>query len=128
MSEYLLDTHAFLWFTTGDSRVPPAVRTLLGDADALYVSAATAWEIRTKHRLGKLPDADPLVRDLTGYVEGRGYRGLPITFADGDRAGAFASEHKDQFDRMLAAQAINHRLALVSNDVALDAFGVVRVW
>ena len=128
MTDYLLDTQAFLWFEIGDSRMPVDVRSAIADADVVYVSAASAWEIRTKHRLGKLPDADELVVNLAGYAARRGFRQLPVTFADGDRAGSFAQAHKDPFDRILAAQAFNHRLALISNDTALDAFGVVRVW
>ena len=128
MTDYLLDTQAFLWFTSGDARVSPRARTTIETAGGLYVSAATAWEIRTKHRLGKLPDADALVGDLAGFVARFGYRELPVTFADGDLAGSFPQLHKDPFDRMIAAQSLNHRLALVSSDAALDAFGVVRTW
>lgn len=124
----LLDTHAFLWLMTDDERVPGATRDLVQATHEVYVSAATAWEIRTKFRLGKLPDAAPFVADLEAEVTRNGFSALPISLADGAHAGAFSVDHKDPFDRMLAAQAINHRLAVVSNDAALDAFGVVRVW
>lgn len=128
MRDYLLDTRAFLWFTIGDPRMSLPARAAVEAAEHVYVSAATAWEIRTKYRLGKLPDADSVVNDLAGFVARNGFRPLPITFADGDAAGAFGQTHKDPFDRMIVAQALNHRLSLVSSDVALDAFGVVRVW
>lgn len=124
----LLDTHAFLWWLIGSERLPAHTRDLVERAEDVYVSAATAWEIRTKHRLGKLPDAGPFVADLSSYLARDGFLELPVTFEDGGRAGAFAADHKDPFDRMLAAQALNHRLALVSNDTALDAFGIVRIW
>lgn len=124
----LLDTHALLWWVTDFDRVPPSADAQIRAAERVYVSAASAWEIRTKYRMGKLPEAAAFVRSLAGEVARNGFRALPITFQDGDRAGAFAAAHKDPFDRMLAAQAINHGLALVSNDAALDAFGIVRIW
>jgi len=123
----LLDTHAFLWWVTDDARLLESHRARIRAATVL-VSAASAWEIRTKFRLGKLPDASPFVADLEIEVARNGFAELPIAFADGARAGAFVADHKDPFDRMLAAQALNHRLALVSNDTAFDVFGIVRVW
>ena len=125
----LLDTHALLWWVLGDPRLSDSARRLILDAGGAYASAASAWEIRTKFRLGKLTDVRPeLVTSLEAVAGSHNFQPLPITFADGDLAGSFAADHKDPFDRMLAAQAINHRLALVSNDTALDAFGIVRVW
>ncbi|HEY0779331.1 MAG TPA: type II toxin-antitoxin system VapC family toxin [Gemmatirosa sp.] len=129
MSELLLDTHTFLWWVLGDERLPERMRSRIPAAERVWVSAASAWEIRTKYRLGKLPEASPtLAVGLSAVAASHGFRELGITFNDGDLAGSFAQDHKDPFDRMLAAQSINHRLALVSNDTALDAFGVVRVW
>lgn len=130
MSSLLLDTHTFLWWALQDQRLPSALRTRIAETEEpIYVSAASAWEIRTKHRIGKLPDvrAD-WVRNLDRVLVTEDFQPLPITFADGELAGALPAEHRDPFDRMLAAQALNHRLALVSNDAALDAFGIVRVW
>lgn len=129
MTELLLDTHAFLWWVLGDERLPERVREQIPAAQRAWVSAASAWEIRTKYRLGKLPDAKPaLAVGLPGVVASHGFRELGVTFDDGDLAGSFPQEHKDPFDRMIAAQALNYHLAVVSNDSALDAFGVVRVW
>ncbi len=129
MSRFLLDTHAFMWWALGDEQLPLGVRHRIDVASDVYVSAATAWELRTKFRLGKLPEVVPLiVRDLAAVLATENFRELPVTFADGDRAGAFAQAHTDPFDRMIVAQALNHRLALVSGDARLDAFGVVRVW
>lgn len=124
----LMDTHAYLWWVLNDPRLPARVIALVRDADEVYVSAATAWEIRTKYRLGKLPDAAQFVGKLAEQVRADRFRELPVTFADGDVAGGLVQAHKDPFDRMLAAQAINYSLRLVSSDAALDAFGVVRVW
>ena len=129
MSALLLDTHAFLWWALGDPQLPGPVRGRIDGAEEVYVSSVTAWEVRTKYRLGKLPEVQPLiVRDLTRVLASESFLPLALTFADGDLAGSFAQAHRDPFDRMLAAQALNHRLALVSNDMVLDTFGVVRVW
>lgn len=129
MNRLLLDTQALLWWVLGDLRMPERVRAVVLQTPRVLVSPVSAWEIRTKHRLGKLPEAEPaLVVGLAEVVRLHEFGELPITFADGDRAGAFAQDHKDPFDRMLAAQALHHGLPLVSNDEALDAFGVERVW
>ncbi len=129
MSELLLDTHTFLWWVLGDERLPERVRSRVPAAERVWVSAASAWEVRTKYRLGKLPEVSPtLAVGLSAIAASHGFEELGVTFDDGDLAGSFAQAHRDPFDRMLAAQALHNRLAIVSNDAALDAFGVARVW
>ena len=131
-TDVLLDTHAFLWFALGDERMSPTAREIVVGASVVYVSAASTWEIRTKHRLGRLAEANGLVTGLPGHIRRLGFTPLPIEIEDGDLAGALAGAldgaHRDPFDRMLAAQAILRDLPLVSNDSALDAFGVRRSW
>ncbi len=125
----LLDTHAFLWYAAGHPGMPLTAREIVLAAADVYVSAASVWEARTKHRAGRLPIAAPLVASgIPGVVAQLGFRPLSIEVADGDLAGSFPQAHRDPFDRMLVAQAIRRGLALVSNDAALDAFGVTRVW
>jgi PIN domain nuclease of toxin-antitoxin system len=103
-------------------------RDAITRAEDVYVSAASAWETRTKYRLGKLSGAAAVATDLPDVVARLKFRPLPIEFEDGDLAGALEGRHGDPFDRMLVAQALRRGLALVSNDAALDAFGVTRVW
>ena len=124
----LLDTHAFLWYATGDALMSDVARDAVTQAGEVYVSAASAWETRAKYRLGRLAGAAAVATDLAGVIARLEFRPLPIDVEDGDLAGALAARHGDPFDRMLVAQAIRRRLALVSNDAALDAFGVTRVW
>ncbi len=94
----------------------------------VFVSAASAWEIATKYRLGKLPLAQALVDDFVAVIQSAGYLLLPISLEHALRAGRLTPEHKDPFDRMIAAQSIHEDLALISNDEQLDAFGVRREW
>lgn len=125
----LLDTHAFLWYAAGHSAMPVPVREVVVAADEVYVSAASVWEARTKHRNGRLAIAAGLVASgLPSVVAQLGFRPLAVEVEDGDLASSFSQPHRDPFDRMLVAQAVRRGLALVSNDVALDAFGVSRVW
>lgn len=125
----LLDTHALLWWLAGDERLSGAARAAIGEpASTVLVSAASAWEIATKHRLGKLPGAAAVARDLAGCIAGQGFAALPISFADAARAGGFAGAHRDPFDRMLIAQALGEDLTLVSNEALFDSYGVRRLW
>lgn len=125
----LLDTHAFLWWLAGDERLSAdAGEAIREDRNAIFVSAASAWEISTKHRLGKLPGVNVIVSDLAGAIELQGFLGLPITICHGQTAGALPGPHRDPFDRMLIAQAALDDLVLVSNERAFDAYGVPRLW
>ena len=125
----LLDTHALLWWLAGDRELSATARWILEDeSNAAYVSAASAWEVATKHRIGKLPRAGVLATDFAGVVEGQGFLDLPITLRDGQLAGSLPGPHRDPFDRMLIAQAKAHDLALISNELAFDAYGVIRLW
>ena len=128
MKGLLLDTHAFLWFATGDEALSPVARDAITTTSDVFVSAASAWEVQTKYRLGKLASAAALAHDLAAVVERLELTELPIAFADGDLAGAMLGVHRDPFDRMLIAQSLNHELSLVSNETAFDQFGVTRVW
>ena len=125
----LLDTHAFLWWLAGSERLPPAARRAIGDeANEKLISAASAWEITTKHRLGKLPDASELANDIAAGISGEGFGELPIIVEDAARAGALPGPQRDPFDRILIAQALSRNLVLVSNESLFDRYGVRRLW
>lgn len=129
MASLLLDTHALLWWLDGDERLSPAARAAIADpANLAMVSAASAWEITTKHRLGKLPGAAEVARDVAGAVASQAFADLPISLRDAERAGRLPGAHRDPFDRMLAAQALAADLELVSIDPVFDDFGVRRFW
>ena len=125
----LLDTHALLWWLAGDKELSTTARWAIEDEDnPVYVSAASAWEVATKHRIGKLPTVGPLARDFAAEIARQGFLELPISLADGQQAGNLAGDHKDPFDRMLIAQSRTHGLALISNEEVFDAYGVIRLW
>ena len=92
------------------------------------ISAASAWEITTKHRLGKLPSAEAVALDVAGAIVSQGFNELSITVDDAARAGALPGHHRDPFDRMLIAQALSSNLVLVSNEPLFDQYGVRRLW
>lgn len=94
----------------------------------MHVSAASAWEIATKHRLGKLPGAEAVAGDVGGCIAAQGFTALAITMADAERAGRLAGPHRDPFDRMLIAQALARDIALVSNEALFEPCGVRRLW
>ncbi len=127
--QFLLDTHAFLWWLAGDERLSVGAREAIGEEqDFIFVSAASVWEITTKHRLGKLPGVSAIVGELAGVIESQGFVGLPISVRHGQAAGALPGPHRDPFDRMLIAQAMLDDLVLVSNDRAFGAYGARLLW
>jgi PIN domain nuclease of toxin-antitoxin system len=125
----LLDTHAFLWWLDGDRRLSLKSRRLIASqANTVLVSAASAWEITTKARLGKLPGAEDVAADVVGCVGSQGFQPLDITLLHAQRAGALAGDHRDPFDRMLIAQAQLEDVSIVSDDRVFDDYGVRRIW
>jgi len=127
MSALLLDTHALLWWANADRALSAKVRRLIeDDTTEVFVSAASAWEIATKVRLGKL---EWLSTDsVEAYCAGQGFSLLPVSFAHGERAGSWLTDHGDPFDRMLAAQGQIEDLPLATNDAKLKVFEIEIVW
>ena len=125
----LLDTHAFLWWIADSARLSGAARRMIDDdANSVFVSAASAWEITTKHRIGKLAQAEAVALDVAGSIAGQGFEELAITVDDAARAGRLPGLHRDPFDRVLIAQALVRDLAIVSADKVFDGYGVRRLW
>ena len=92
------------------------------------VSAASAWEVATKHRLGKLPGFGAIADIVAGGIASQGFDELAITVRDAERAGRLPGPHRDPFDRMLIAQAMANDLVVVSVDEVFDRYGVGRHW
>lgn len=125
----LLDTHALLWWQTDDERLSDPARTLITDeTNEIFVSAASAWEIATKQRLGKLDDVPKAASDFAEIVAADGFLHLPITHVHSLRAGGYDVDHRDPFDRMLAAQGELEGLVLITRDPAFAMFGNETVW
>ena len=125
----LADTHALLWWMTGNSRLSAAAYAAIDDSsNVVFVSAASAWEIATKHRLGRLPEANDIAQNIKGRMTEEGFRELPITLEDGEYAGQLFGHHQDPFDRIIIAQALIRNLVIVSNERIFDQYGVNRIW
>jgi PIN domain nuclease of toxin-antitoxin system len=125
----LLDTCAVLWATLSPSSLSLEAReTIADEANVILVSAASAWEIATKVRLGKLPGAEKLERNYLDVMEDAGYTPLDIDAESSLRAGRLVAEHRDPFDRMIAAQALGQDIPVLSPDTLLDQFGIRRIW
>jgi PIN domain nuclease of toxin-antitoxin system len=125
----LLDTHALLWWLDGDRRLSMKARRAIAiQSNTILVSAASALEITTKARLGKLPGATDVAADVAACLDSQGFLPLDITLLHAQRAGRLPGDHRDPFDRMLIAQSQMEDVALVTDDDVFEAFDVRRFW
>jgi PIN domain nuclease of toxin-antitoxin system len=118
----LLDTHAFIWWD--ENRLPGDVTRLIKEADDVYVSAVTAWEIAIKSALGKIAVRGTVAEAVDDY----GFSPLPITIEHADAVRLLPAHHKDPFDRLLVAQAQIEGLTVVTHDAALGDYGIPVRW
>ncbi len=125
----LLDTHTLLWWILEDPALSQTAReTIAETSNTILVSAASAWELAIKFRLGKLPRAGDLVSNFLSEVEREGFQLLPISAEHGIRAGLLAGPHKDPFDRMLIAQSQAENTPIISNEIVFENYGIRRLW
>lgn len=125
----LLDTHTLIWWMTLDPRLSESACAVIKEwHNASLVSAASAWEIATKVRLGRLPAATDLVQNFAADLARERIEILAVTAEHAIRAGLLPGPHQDPFDRMLIAQALCENIPIVSNDRAFDAYGMHRIW
>lgn len=129
MSGYLLDTHALIWWWNDNPSLPERVRhRLILAEDPIFVSAASAWEVATKVRLGKWVDAQEASEKFELLCARNGFELLSVSVQHGLLAGSLPGEHRDPFDRMIAAQAIHDDLTVITRDPALAALGCRTFW
>lgn len=125
----LLDTHALIWWLAGDDALSRRAREAIADeSNPVAVSAASAMEVATKFRIGKLPDAALLAQDFEAVIAEQGFDELAISVHHARLAGEMNIPHKDPFDRLLIAQAQAEDMVLVSNEALFDGFAVKRLW
>jgi len=125
----LLDTHALLWCLVGDRRLSERVIEILEtNGHEFLVSAVSAFEITTKHRIGKLPEADFLARDVMTTLQGLGFTPLSVSMSHAERAGRLPGPHRDPFDRLLIAQAIDLDMPVVTDDAAFADYNCRIFW
>lgn len=120
----LLDTHVLFWFLADDGKLNTQLRRrILEEAEVSYVSAVTGWEIAIKVKIGKWPEAAPLLPGLSEKIIAAGFELLPLTLAQSEKAGSFDLSHRDPFDRLLAAQALDLGLVMATVDPAFARLG-----
>jgi PIN domain nuclease of toxin-antitoxin system len=125
----LLDTHALLWWLFDDPNLSSTARLAVANPqNEVLVSAASAWEITTKHRLGRLPEAGDVPVQLPRYLNRARFGVLNISLEHAMAAGALPGPHKDPFDRMLVAQARIEHLAVATADRVFRDYGVEVIW
>jgi PIN domain nuclease of toxin-antitoxin system len=125
----LLDTHALIWWLADPSRLTSTGRDAIAHEDnEILVSAASAMEVTTKYRLGKLDGGERLALHFFRELRAEGFAELAISVEHASFAGSLAIPHKDPFDRLLIAQATIEAVPLVSNEKLFDIFGIERLW
>lgn len=127
MNKLLLDTHAFIWFVSNDANLPAETKNQIESADAVFLSIASIWEIAIKLNIGKL-SLKGTFEDIEPQLIAADIKILPVTFTDTVQFRYLPLHHRDPFDRILIAQAMNHSLVLISRDAAFDAYSIQRLW
>jgi PIN domain nuclease of toxin-antitoxin system len=123
-----MDTHCLLWWANGDSHLSTTAADQI-QRETVFVSAASVWEIAIKFKIGKLPSAERFVGQMPAYLASQNFTILPITAEHALLAGMLQGNHRDPFDRMLLAQALEEKLdGIISNDAKLDGYKVKRIW
>jgi PIN domain nuclease of toxin-antitoxin system len=124
---YLIDTHILLWWLFDDPKLDNTCRTIISNRDhRIFVSSVSAWEIATKYRIGKLPEAKEIVEQYSQILHQARFIELNITSAHALRAGNLPIAHRDPFDRMIMAQAELEILPLITYDKAFQT-GLIQI-
>ena len=125
----LLDTHTYFWWETNDRKLSVRARELIANEESeVLVSAVIAWELATKARIGRWPEAADIAADIQTALQDDGFAPLSITVDHAQKAGFLPGRHGDPFDRMLAAQAQIENVPLVTADPVFRAFGTRVLW
>ena len=125
---YLLDTHVWLWWTAGSPRISTQARRLFDERENdLFLSAASAWEIAIKSRLGRLTLRSSVETYVTSLLASQSIRALDVTVVHAAATSELPLHHGDPFDRILVAQARCEGMTLVTADRAIEPYEVAQL-
>lgn len=125
---YLLDTHTYLWFVSGDSKLPESTKNIIADINQnCYISIASFWEITIKHQLGKL-EIDLPLNELFAFSYRNQIEILDITLEHLLTLSNLPSFHQDPFDRLIISQSISENLTLISKDKNFKNYKANVIW
>lgn len=125
----LIDSAALVWFLEGDSHLTDAAARIIEDSKSRsLVSAVTTWELAVKAGLGKIRLPYELGEDFDLTIARNGFELIPLSHSALERTARLPDHHRDPFDRLLAAEALEHSATMVSNNQVFDAYGVKRIW
>lgn len=124
----LLDTHTFIWWIEDSPRLSKRARAAIGKPDDCFLSLASCWELAIRISLGRLHLSQPLDRFVAEQTAANGFRPLALLLPHAARVATLPFHHRDPFDRLLAAQALEEGLAIVSADRIFRRYGVKRIW
>jgi PIN domain nuclease of toxin-antitoxin system len=126
---YLLDTHVFLWFASGDMKLSPAAKEIIENGkNNIYLSSASVWELSIKIIIGKLKLKKDLNKFIAENIAGYGYIPIPVTIPHTLAVAKLPEIHKDPFDRMLVAQASVEKMKIITSDDYICKYNVKTVW
>jgi PIN domain nuclease of toxin-antitoxin system len=124
----LLDTHVLVWWMVAAERLSPNATHIIADRDnQIFVSAASAWELAIKVKSGKFRPSS-ILDELPEVLAKESFSELGISMGMSIRAGLLPPHHRDPFDRMLAAQAQELNIPILSADLLFDRYGIKRLW
>jgi PIN domain nuclease of toxin-antitoxin system len=123
----LLDTHTLLWFLENNPQLPTSTRTRIETTPIVFTSIVSLWEIAIKSNIGKLTLTFPFSQLETELIT-QGITQLPISFSDLTTYHSLPLHHRDPFDRILIAQAINHSLPFISRDTEFAPYPIQQIW
>jgi len=125
---YLLDTHALIWFLNGDKSLSVKARKAIeSDNASNFVSIASLWEIAIKLSLGRLSIKVPFDK-LGNELDKNNFQLLPITFNDTVILSSLAFHHRDPFDRLIISQSIANEFTLISKDKEFSSYKIKLLW
>jgi PIN domain nuclease of toxin-antitoxin system len=125
----LLDTRAFLWWTSGSDRLSARADEVIADPRSeVHLSVASAWEIAIKASAGRLELEEPAERYVPDRMRRHGFVGLPIDIGHALRAGSLPRHHGDPFDRLIVAQGQIEDMPIITADPLLGLYDVETIW
>jgi len=129
MKKIILDTHTFIWWVDDDQRLSAKAKKVIENMDnQCFLSLASSWEMAIKSSLGKLKLTIPVKEYIPQHLAANDFKQLDITLRHVARVEALPWHHRDPFDRLLVAQAVEEKMMIVSAEASFDSYKVKRIW